>query len=203
MRWEIPAVELLARVDSRSRARLFAWLPLTGVLLAPVAAGLGVSVEEAAAAVAALSDAGIQGSSAGTGLRRVLSSLESPTSQAVGILGELGLTSEQVRVSQVGLTGALRALAQAGIDTGTALELFGDRGGPAFEVLSSSIPRVVELNAALGDAGGTAARIATVMDQNLNGALLAVRHLGLGAVPGRQRDLPPGADRAVELQQKL
>lgn len=143
--------------------------------VAPVAAGLGVSVEEASAAIAALSDAGIQGSSAGTGLRRVLSSLESPTGQATAILNDLGLAAEDVRVSQVGLTGALQALAQAGIDTGTALELFGDRGGPAFEVLSSSIPRVQELDRALAGAGGTAERIARVMDDNLNGALLAVR----------------------------
>lgn len=144
-------------------------------MVAPVAAGLGVSLEEAAAAVGALSDAGIQGTRAGTGLRRVLSTLESPTAQAQAILADLGLTTDQVRVSQVGLTQAMTALARAGIDTGTALELFGDRGGPAFEVLSSAIPRVTELNQALQGAAGTAERVAGVMDDNLNGALLAVR----------------------------
>lgn len=144
-------------------------------MVAPVAAGLGVSIEETAAAIGALSDAGIQSTRAGTGLRRVLSTLESPTAQAAAILADLGLTTDQVRVSQVGLTSAMAALAQAGIDTGTALELFGDRGGPAFEVLSSSIPRVNELNEALQGAAGTAERISGVMDDNLNGALLAVR----------------------------
>src|SRR5690554_5207658 len=53
-------------------------------MVAPVAAGLGVSVEEASAAIGALSDAGIQSSRAGTGLRRVLSSLESPSSKMIG-----------------------------------------------------------------------------------------------------------------------
>lgn len=144
-------------------------------MVAPVAAGLGVSVEETAAAVAALSDAGIQSTRAGTGLRRVLATLESPTAQAAAIIEDLGLKTDDVRVSSVGLTAAMSALARAGIDTGTALELFGDRGGPAFEVLSSSIPRVQEMNTALQGATGTAERIATVMDDNLNGALLAIR----------------------------
>lgn len=158
--------------------------------VAPVASGLGVSIEEAAAAVAALSDAGLQGSLAGTGLRRVLSELESPSIKTRQILRALGVTADEVRVSQVGLTQALQRLADAGVDTGTALEIFGDRGGPAFEVLSSSIPKVVEMTQKLGDAEGTARRIATVMDDNLNGALLRVRSaleavvLQLGEVGG-------------------
>ncbi len=143
--------------------------------VAPVAAGLGVSMEESAAAIAALSDAGLQGSLAGTGLRRVLSELESPSTKTEKILRNLGVTTDDVRVSQVGLTNALTTLRDAGVDTGQALEIFGDRGGPAFEVLSSAIPRVVKLTEELRNAEGTAKRIADVMDDNLNGALLAVR----------------------------
>ena len=142
--------------------------------VAPVAAGLGVSLEETAAAVGALSDAGLQASLAGTGLRRVLSELESPSRNTQAILESVGLTIDDVRVSQVGLTAALRALANAGVDTGAALELFGDRGGPAFEVLSNSLPKVQQMTEFLGDAGGTARRVADIMDDNLNGALLRV-----------------------------
>ncbi len=61
------------------------------------------------------------------------------------------------------------------MDTGLALEIFGDRGGPAFEVLSSSIGDVKELNGELLNADGTAKRIAETMDDNLNGALFAVK----------------------------
>ena len=142
--------------------------------VAPVAAGLGVSLEETAAAISALSDAGLQASLAGTGLRRVMSELESPSKKTRDILEAVGLTTDDVRVSQVGLTVAVRALADAGVDTGAALELFGDRGGPAFEVLSSSLPKVQQMTEALGEAGGTAVRIADIMDDNLNGALLRV-----------------------------
>lgn len=49
--------------------------------VAPVAHGLGWSIEETASAIAAMSDAGIQGSQAGTSLRAALLSLASPTGQ--------------------------------------------------------------------------------------------------------------------------
>jgi TP901 family phage tail tape measure protein len=143
--------------------------------VAPVAASVGVSLQEATAAIGALSDAGLQGSLAGTGLRRVISELESPTTKTTEILAKLGLTADDVRVSEVGLTTALSRLAGAGIEAGEALEVFGDRGGPAFLVLQDSIPRVQQFTEELGSAEGTAARIASTMDDNLNGAILATR----------------------------
>lgn len=143
--------------------------------VAPVAAGVGVSLEEATAAASALSDAGLQASLAGTGLRRILSELESPAAKTQEILKSLGLSADDVRVSQVGLTAAMTKLRDAGVDTGLALEIFGDRGGPAFEVLSNALPKVANMTEQLGKAAGTADRMAAVMDDNLNGALLAVK----------------------------
>ena len=143
--------------------------------VAPIAAGVGVEIEETTAAIAALSDAGLQSTLAGTGLRRVISELESPSTKTRKILEALGLTTNDVIISQVGLTTALQNLSEAGVTTGQALEIFGDRGGPAFEVLSNSIPQVIRMTEELKNAEGTAASIAEVMDDNLNGALLAVR----------------------------
>ena len=143
--------------------------------VAPVAAGLGVPLEVATSAVGALSNAGLQASVAGTGLRRVLAALEAPTVEAEKILRSLGVTVDEVRISEHGLIEVLRLLRDAGLDTGQALKFFGDRGGPAFEVLASSLDDVVRMTNALENAGGTARRIATIMDDNLNGALLRVR----------------------------
>lgn len=143
--------------------------------VAPVAAGVGVSIEETTAAIAALANAGLDASLAGTGLRRVISELENPTANSAKILQSYGLTTEEVRVSQVGLTEALARLAAAGIDTAGALEIFGDRGGPAFEVLSNATPFVRQLTDQLAAAGGVAARTAAIMDDNLNGSLLSLR----------------------------
>ena len=142
--------------------------------VAPIAAGVGVSLEETTAAIAALSDAGLQGSLAGTGLRRVISELESPSAKTKKILGGLGLTADEVIISTNGLTAVLEKLEKAGVDTGQALEIFGDRGGPAFEILSNSLPRVKQMNALLNDSAGIAKKVADIMDDNVNGALFAV-----------------------------
>ena len=158
--------------------------------VAPVASGMNVSLEETSAALGALSDAGLQASIAGTGLRRVMAELENPAAKMEKALEALGLTASDIRVSQVGLANAIDVLANAGIGAGEALELFGQRGGPAFEVLSSSVPKIREMTLALQDAEGTAAQIATVMDDNLNGAILRLNSawesfvLTLGRVGG-------------------
>jgi len=141
--------------------------------VAPVSAGLGVSLEATSAAIGVLSDNGLQASLAGTGLRRVLAELEAPSSTTLKIFKQLGVSASEVEVSQVGLTAALQALRDAGVETGEALQIFGQRGGPAFEVLSNSIPDIIELEKQLKNAEGTAQDIADTMDDNLNGALLA------------------------------
>ena len=169
-------VDVLALAANKSNTNV---LQLGDALkfVAPVAAGVGVDIEETTAAISALSDAGLQASLAGTGLRRILSELESPASKTQKILRELGITADEVRVSQVGLTNALERLARSGIDTGRALEIFGDRGGPAFEVLREAVRdgSISKMEEQLNRAGGTAARVARIMDDNLNGALLALR----------------------------
>lgn len=143
---------------------------------APIAAGLKVGVEDTAAAVSALSDAGIQASMAGTGLRRVMIGLETQSKQGQKVLAKYGLTMEDISMRSTGsLANSLQRLADAGITTADAMTLFGLRGGPAFEVLQSSIPKVRELTAEYEAAGGTAERIAEVMDKNLNGALLQTK----------------------------
>lgn len=140
-------------------------------LVAPVAAGLGVSLEETSAAVGALSNAGLQATLAGTGLRRVLAELESPTAASRKILKQYGVALEDVKPTTVGLTNALQRLKDAGIDTGDALKLFGQRGGPAFEVLASSIDDIRDMNAEFDNAGGTAKEMARIMDDTLAGAM--------------------------------
>ncbi|WP_269207931.1 phage tail tape measure protein [Streptococcus equi] len=57
----------------------------------PVAGALGISLEETAAAIGIMSNAGIKGSQAGTTLRTSLSRLTDPTKKMRGIMSELGL----------------------------------------------------------------------------------------------------------------
>lgn len=149
---------------------------------APIASGLGVSIEETTAAISALSNAGLQGSRAGTGLNRVLANLEAPTDKAKEILRSLGVEASEVQVTTVGLTAAIDRLAEAGVSTGQALEIFGQRGGPAFEVLSSSVSDVERFTVQFGLAGGTADELAEKLDDNLKGSLLALRSAFQGLI---------------------
>ena len=178
--------------------------------VAPVASGLGVSLEETSAAVGALSDAGLQATLAGTGLRRVMAELESPARKMIVAMEAVGVRADQVKVSQVGLATAIETLSDAGIGAGEALELFGQRGGPAFEVLADSIPKIREMVLALEDSGGTADNIARIMDDNLNGSLLRLRSrwesliLSLGKVGGIEllRGLVDGLTNTLRLLEK-
>ena len=59
--------------------------------VAPVAASLGIPIEETAAAIGLMSDAGIQGSMAGTALRGMMIRLAAPTTGAAKAIADLGL----------------------------------------------------------------------------------------------------------------
>lgn len=59
--------------------------------VAPQAAVMGVSIEETAAAIGLLSDAGVQGTRAGTGLNAVLLRLAAPTTSAADAMEKLGV----------------------------------------------------------------------------------------------------------------
>jgi len=143
--------------------------------VAPVAAGLGLSLEETTAAIGALSDAGLQASLGGTGLRKVLGELEAPSIKSQKIFRDLGLDYRDVGVSVSGLITTLGLLKQSGVDVGDALELFGQRGGPAFEVMVNAVPSITELREKLDGAAGAGERMADIMDDNLLGALRRVR----------------------------
>lgn len=59
--------------------------------VAPVSHAMGISMEETAAAIGIMSDAGIKGSEAGTSLRGVLSRLAKPSKFATKVMEDLGL----------------------------------------------------------------------------------------------------------------
>lgn len=139
--------------------------------VAPIARGLGVSMETTTAALAKLADAGQKATLGGTGLRRVMAALEAPTAKAQRTLRAMGLSSEDVRISSVGLTAALTNMAKAGITTTEMFAIFGRRSGTSAAVLLKNIAAVDAMDKSLQGAGGTASDMAKIMDDNLNGAL--------------------------------
>ena len=59
----------------------------------PVAGSLGISMEETAAAIGIMSDAGVKGSQAGTTLRSAFTRLANPTKKASDLMAELGFSA--------------------------------------------------------------------------------------------------------------
>ncbi|WP_242452045.1 phage tail tape measure protein, partial [Bacillus velezensis] len=59
-------------------------------MVAPQAHGAGLSLEETAAAIGVLSDAGIKGSMAGSNLGMALTRVQNPSKEASGAMAELG-----------------------------------------------------------------------------------------------------------------
>lgn len=131
---------------------------------APVAAALGVSVEEATAAMGSLSNAGLQSSMAGTGLRKILSTLAKGGKKLTPIIGNMTLESD-------GFTAMLEEMRKRGITAAQAMDIFGERGGPAVLALVNQVDGMKKLNEQLSQSEGTAKRMADTKMQGLPGAL--------------------------------
>lgn len=144
-------------------------------LVAPVSAAFGISVEETAAALGILGNAGIQASSAGTGLRAVLATLGTPTNKLNKLLEQVGLTFEQVNPATNDLTDIMELLATRSIGAGDALEVFGRRGAPAILSIVSQVTDLRELNDTIDASGGTAERTADILSNTLVGSVKELR----------------------------
>lgn len=146
--------------------------------VAPIAKTTGVSLEETAAALGKIFDLGFPASMAGTALRRSLAELLSPTEKTTDILNSLGLSIKDVSTNTHGLVGVLRNLDKAEIGSSQVMDMFGQRSGPVINALLEidasgkkayeSIRKLTEANI---NAGGEAARIATVQLESFNNKL--------------------------------
>ncbi|UTD55968.1 phage tail tape measure protein [Halomonas sp. MS1] len=137
---------------------------------APLAATAGVSIEETAAAIGVLSDAGLQSSRAGTGLVGVIRQLSNVTPQAAAALQQYGLTTADVNIEQNGLLDVLDKLQKANIGTTESFQIFGSEAGAAANILAYGAVRVNEFTGELELAEGTAARAALILGSGLEGS---------------------------------
>lgn len=144
--------------------------------VAPVANAAGVELEEMTAVLGKLFDANIDGSTAGTSMRRTIAELISPSDKLVGTLKRLGLTTEDINLETHTLTDIFDTLKKRGFSAADAMDVFGQRAGPAVITIAGlgketneSITALRELNQKLNDAGGTAANVAALQLSTLNG----------------------------------
>jgi TP901 family phage tail tape measure protein len=136
---------------------------------APTMNTFGQSIETSSAAIAALSDAGIQGSRAGTGLQQVMNIL-------VQKGGQLGVSMRNAQGEMRPLFDILEDIEKQGTDSAKIMEVFGSRAGPALlTLLQKGSKGLREFETGLQDSGGTAKRVAEKQMQGLQGALTELR----------------------------
>lgn len=158
------AVDVLTKAFTSSNTDL-TQLGVAMKYVGPVANSMGVSIEETAAAVGILSNAGLQASMAGTGLRSILSDLAIKSKK-------LGLDIFESNGKMKPLADVLSLLEARGLTTSEAMTIFGERAGPAMQVLlESGSGALRKLTSDLKDSAGVAGRIATVQMEGFNGQL--------------------------------
>ncbi|MDA2110737.1 phage tail tape measure protein [Bacillus cereus] len=145
--------------------------------VAPVAKSLGWDITDAATAVAKMSDAGIQGSQAGTSLRAALLSLANPTGQTAKAFDKLGISvvnSNGQFKPLPELIGHISSKMEGMTDaqkTVTAAQLVGTEASAGFlALLDQGQGSLQDYKTELELSGGTAERVAKIQQETLVGA---------------------------------
>ena len=136
----------------------------------PNAANLGISVKETVAVLAALSQANIDATRAGMGLRAVLQGLIQDAPKHTRVLKEMGLTYADIDPTKVGLTRALETLKEKQIDVSRATVLMRANGATALLGLLQNLKAIKDFTLELDRAAGTTDRMARTSTNNLRDA---------------------------------
>ncbi|PFO27470.1 phage tail tape measure protein [Bacillus cereus] len=175
------AVDVLAKTMTTANTDLDQ-LGMAMKYVAPVAKSLGWGIEDSATAIAKMSDAGIQGSQAGTSLRAALLSLANPTGQTEKAFKKLGIsvvdTNGQFKPLPE-LIGHISSKMDGMTDaqkTVTAAQLVGTEASAGFlALLDQGQDSLQKYKNELELSGGTAERVARIQQETLNGAWLQTK----------------------------
>lgn len=146
--------------------------------IAPLARAAGISMEETAAAIGIMANAGIQGSQAGTTLRGALSRLSKPTDDMVGVMEQLGISfydSEGKMKSLSDQVGMLRTAMQGMTDeqkNNVLVTLYGQESlSGMLALINEGEGSLTQLTESFRECDGAAQQAATTMQDNLQGAI--------------------------------
>lgn len=168
---------------------------------APVASGAGMQLEETAAAIAALANAGVGGTRAGTALRSILGRISDPASTASRVLYDLGIETRSTTGEMLSFAEILSNAERAGMTSADAMRAFGQEAGPGFGILlakgSYELRKFTEM---LEGSEGAAQYAADTMTDTLFGSirLLGSAWDGLLMKLGGEHGFGPAARRFVE-----
>lgn len=158
-------------VDVKDLAKTFEYV-------GPVAQAAGFSIEDVAKATAVMGNAGIKGSSAGTGLKAVLSSLIAPSDKAAAAFETLGFKSTdangKIRPLQdqlVDLRSKFKGLSsQEQVDLATKI-VGVNHFSKLLAVMNATDDSFNQVSDSINKANGAGARMAATMNDNLAGAV--------------------------------
>nr|DAX65521.1 MAG TPA: minor tail protein [Caudoviricetes sp.] len=173
--------DVLAKASSSANTNV-AMLGESFKYVAPLAGGLGYSVEDTSVALGLMANAGIKGSQAGTSLKTALQNLTKPVGQvrtvmdkynisianSDGSMKSLSEVMDMLRTNLGGLSEAQQAAA--------ATTLFGKTAmAGMLTIINASEEDYSKLTEAIANADGTAKKMADTMQQNLNGQLTILK----------------------------
>ena len=150
--------------------------------VAPTAAGLGIEMEEVAAAAGLMGDAGIDAGQAGNMLRRGLLNLASPTKQQADLLNALGLEMFDAEGNMKPLVDVVGEL-EKGLDGMTAQQqtaalstLFGAQAVSGWTaVVNEGSESLADLTGRIRESDGYAQEFAETAEDNLAGSFRSMR----------------------------
>lgn len=178
--------------------------------IAPVASSMGLSLEETAAAIGIMSDAGIKGSQAGTTLRGALSRLAKPTKPMIGVMNKLGLSFYDSSGKMKPLKDQIGMLQNAFKDLtpeqkqNALVTLYGQESLSGMMALIDKGPdKLGSLTKSLENSDGAADKMARTMQDNMNSSLEQMMGAFESAAIVVQKILAPAVRKAADFISSL
>ncbi|MBO1515057.1 phage tail tape measure protein [Metabacillus bambusae] len=145
--------------------------------VSPVANTLGISIEEVSAAIGIMTNAGIDGSSAGTALRAALLALNNPANEQEEIMKKLGFSMRDRNGEAKDLSEIFADLTEVTKDmtdaekVATIAKLVGTEASSGMiAVMEGGVDQLNEFTDALENSSGASKDAADIMKDNLKGA---------------------------------
>jgi len=132
--------------------------------VAPIAKSAGFSIEETAAIMSKLTDAGIEASIAGTSMRNILLAMQDPNSKLVKSFGKTIHSYDQ-------LLPAMKKFVSEGGSMAEIMQVVEKRQAAAFEQMLTSSDSTDDLRKKMDNAAGTADRLAKIIGDTFEGAM--------------------------------
>jgi len=135
-----------------------------------IAPQLNITLEETAAILGTMADAGIRASTSGTSMRAMFAELLKPSNRLIDTLSDLGLTIEDVDPQLHTVTDILITLKKAGFSAADAFRAFGRRGASGIAVLVANADKVAQLSTSFNNYA-RAASLAAIASESLQARL--------------------------------